>query len=373
MTDTTTPSIRDSLEEVIDTVAPELAAPEPSITESAPAPEATAEALAAVTEGTQDLNALAEGQDGRERDENGRFKPKEAKPLDEGMQAGPKPGPKNPIEKAPSSWKPDAREHWAQLPDNVKAEIARREGEVQRTLQETAEARKTAEAITSVVQPYMHFIKAEGSNPIQAIDNLMATAAKLRTGTAPELAQMVAGLVNQFGIGRFGNQFIEMLDTALAGNTPRAADPQTTQVEQLLNQKLAPVQQMLTQFQQAQQMQQQRVAQQAQGEVEQFLSKAEFANDVREDMADIMEMAAKRGQPITLAEAYKKACMANDTIRGIIGKRIQAQRAQQGTQTAQQAKSKAVSVSGSAPMGAMRQDPTDIRSAIEAAISMVER
>ena len=364
-------TLRDEIEAALEqTEAPEAAPAAPASTpdpapaqDSAPAAESAAESA----EPAQNLDALAEGEKPadaqdlaqQQRDENGRFKPKE-----EGIQPGPKSGPRQAGERAPASWRPDVREHWAQLPETVRSEIHRREVEVQRTLQESAEARKNYDAVMRTVAPYEAFIRAEGSNPIQAIDNLMATAAKLRTGTAPELASMVAGIVNQFGIGRFGNGFIQSLDAALAGQSP-VVDPQQAAMEQVLNQRLAPVQQMLTQFQQAQQ---ERIAQAAQSEVETFLDRAEFGNDVREDMADIMETAARRGQNISLADAYKKACLMNDRVMSVLRARNQSRGAQQQTSAAQKARSAAVSVSGSAPVGALQQPATDVRSAIEAAI-----
>lgn len=330
---------------------------------------------ATAPEGAQDLEALAEGEQQAQnedvqqqaRDEQGKFKARE-----EGIQAGPKGGPRSQADRAPASWKPDVREHWATLPEGVRSEIYRREAEVQRTLQESAEARKNYDAVMKTVAPYEAFIKAEGSNPIQAIDNLMSTAARLRTGTAPELAQLVAGIVNQFGVGRFGNAFIEQLDSALAGQAPKV-DPQQSAIEQALNQKLAPVQQMLSQFQQAQAQQQQLAQQQAVNEVEQFLARAEFGNDVREDMADVLEVAQRRGINMTLQDAYKKAVMMNDQVRSVLTQRVQAQKAQSSTQAAQRAKSVAVSVSGAAPVGSMQAPAADVRSAIEAAIVATSR
>jgi hypothetical protein len=371
-----TTTMRDALEAAFEKAdEPLQTAPAP---EAAPAsePVASSEPVAASSEpaaAAQDLNALSEEKPADneavqqpERDEQGKFK------KTEGVQAGPKSGPRQQGERAPASWRPDIREHWGTLPEPVRAEIQRRETEVARTLQETAEARKTAEAVMKTIEPYQVFIKAENSNPLQAIDNLMSTAARLRTGTAPELAQLVAGIVNQFGTGRFGNGFIEMLDSALAGQTPQQ-DPQQVAMEQVLNQRLAPVQQMLTQFQQAQLHQQQQVAQAAETEVSKFLQRAEFGNDVREDMADILETAQRRGQSMSLKDAYKKACMMNDTVRSVITQRMKAKGAQQKTQAAQKARSAAVQVSGSAPMGALRQESTDVRSAIEAAITMTSR
>ena len=379
MTEPTT-SMRDALEAAFEEADKPL--PTPAAADPAPAPEpadlgepaaAASDAPAADPVASQDLNALAEDKpaDNKdvqqpERDEQGKFK----KP--EGVQAGPKSGPRQQGEKAPASWRPDIREHWGTLPEPVRAEIQRRETEVARTLQETAEARKTAEAVMKTIEPYQAFIKAENSNPLQAIDNLMSTAARLRTGTAPELAQLVAGIVNQFGTGRFGNGFIELLDGALAGQTPRQ-DPQQLAMEQVLNQRLAPVQQMLTQFQQAQLQQQQQATQAAETEVSTFLQRAEFGEDVREDMADIIEAAQRRGQNISLQDAYKKACLMNDSVRAVIGQRAKARGAQQTTQAAQKARSAAVQVSGSAPMGALKQEATDVRTAIEAAIQMSSR
>lgn len=369
-----TTSLRDAIESALEEPEAAATAAEPVI--EAPAPADLEPAIASsesAAEPAADLNALSEGEDSDneqvqqpERDEQGKFK------KTEGVTPGPKSEPKQQAAKAPASWRPEVREHWAQLPDTVRSEIARRESEVARTLQETSEARKTAEAVMKTIAPYEAFIKAENSSPLQAIDNLMSTAARLRTGTAPELAQMVAGIVQQFGVGRFGNSFIDALDSALAGQTPRV-DPQQAAIDQVLNQRLAPLQSMFQQFQSAQQQQQQLVAQQAQSEVEQFLGRAEFGNDVREDMADLLEAAQRKGQNMTLADAYKKACLMNDSVRQVLVQRQQAQSAQVKTQAAQRARSAAVSVSGSAPVGALQQPATDVRSAIEAAIQMSSR
>lgn len=366
-------TLRESLEAVIGQ-AP--AAPEP---EPDPAPaaaiepqvdqevEVSAEAPAsdapAAAEASQDLNALAEQ---KPQEQQGKFK--KAPPPE--ITPGPKSGPKT--EKAPVAWRPDVREHWAKLPDAVKAEVTRREIEIQRNLKESAEARQYAESISKAFQPYEAYIKAEGATPLQVIDNLMGTAVRLRTATGPELANLMAGMVQQFGTGRFGNQFIDLLDSALAGVAPKA-DPQQAQMQQAIQQQLAPVQQFMQQFQQAQQAQQIEVASRAQSEVEQFLSQAEYGEDVREEMADLMELAARRGQELTLVDAYKQACMINPTVRAALVQRSKAKQAESQSAVAQRARAAAVSVPSSGPSMAIKQDPTDIRSAIEAAISMNAR
>jgi hypothetical protein len=179
-------------------------------------------------------------------------------------------------------------------------------------------------------------------------------------------------MVSQFGVGRFGNGFVELLDQALAGQQPKA-DPQQLAFDQALNQRLAPMQSMLQRFEQAQLQQQTQATQAAHNEVSDFLNKAEFGEDVREDMADIIEVAQRRGQNLTLPDAYKKACLMNDSVRSVIGQRVQAKGAQTNTQAAQRARSAAVQVSGAPSMGGPKIEPTNVRNAIEAAIAMSSR
>ena len=376
MSEPTTDSLRDAIASAYDSSAqPEPTqntAPAPveieSVTSEEPEVELTQDSKPEADGANADLNALAEQ---RPRDEQGKFKKNEKQAGSE-ITPGPKSGPKQ-QERAPASWRPEVREHWAKLPPDVRSEVARREQEMQRTLQDTAEARRIVEAYARTFAPYEAYIRAENATPLQAIDNLMATAVKLRTGTAPELAQLVAGMVKQYGVGRFGNNFIEALDSALAGQVPQV-DQQQMQMQQALQQQLAPVQQFMTQFQQMQAAQQAQLASQASTEVEQFLEKAEFGQDVREEMADLMEVAAKRGRQITLQDAYRQACMANSRVRSVLQQRAKAQGAQQGNAAAQRARAAAVSVSGAPAMGAPNAGtPDSVRAAIEQAIALTSR
>lgn len=369
-------TIRDALEAAVPEQEDITEAPASDPTpDPAPAVD-VAEASAAVE---ADAEAHATESSSRVRGADGKFKAKDA-PVQQAVSDQQSdtpaitPGPKSepPREKAPVSWKPDVREHWASLPSAVRAEVARREAEIQKTLQETADSRRFTEQLQSVIRPYEAFIKAENSNPLQAIDNLMATAARLRTGTAPELAQLVAGMVRQFGVGRFGNNFIEQLDSALAGEVPRA-DPVQSQVQQVLQQQLAPVQQFMSQFQQQQLQMQQASAQEAAKEVQDFIAKAEFGEDVREDMADIMELSQRRGREITLQDAYRQACLTNPRVRTVLESRAKAKVGQAATGAAAKAKSAAVSVTGGPALAGPVEQARDVRSAIEAAIAATSR
>ena len=362
MSDTTL-SIRESLEEAVEQV--ESSAPETSVTETPP-PEATppADAQAPSNEPAPAESAKPEEsqapREERLRDQLGKFAKKE-----EGMQAGPKSEPKPAREdRAPQSWKPETREHWKTLPPEVRGEIARREGEFTRLMQETAEQRRFSEAVMKTIAPYEHFIKAENSNPIQAIDNLMATAARLRTGTAPELAGLVSGLIQQFGVGRFGPGFIEALDQALVGQVPQE-DPREVAMRRKLEQEIAPVRQFMTELQQQKQQQEYMQQQAAGSEVQGFLANHEFAMDVKDDMADLIELASKRGREMSLEEAYDRACRAHPEIGKIFQKRDQASQAASRNQVAQKARAASVSVGGAPTPGPSASPNADIRSALE--------
>lgn len=357
-----TTSLRESLEEAMDSAESTQndsqletsAAPEPSQTVSSD-PEPAAQASDAPP-------PEATSGDGRPRDESGKFA---SKKPEEGMQPGPKSEPKQQREeRAPQSWKPETRQHWQTLPPEVRGEIARREGEFTRVMQETAEARKFSDAVMKTIAPYEMFIKAENSNPIAAIDNLMSTAARLRTGTAPEIAGLVSQLVQQFGVGRFGPGFIEALDQALVGQTPKE-DPREVQMRRQLEQEIAPVKQFMNQFQQMQQQQEQHMQVQAGNTVHSFLAKQEFGMDVREDMADLIEMSQKRGREMSLEEAYERACRAHPSISKIIDARGKATQAQNTNQVAQRARANSASVSGAPTGGSNSNTANDLRSALE--------
>jgi len=202
-------------------------------------------------------------------------------------------------EKAPAFWKPTAREKWASLPPEVKQEVARVNREVNKVLQSTVEARRTAESFERTIQPYRAFIQGE---PMAVVDNLLKTAVRLQTGSGADRAAVVAALIQGYGVD------VNTLADLLEGQQP-AQQPQQGQFRD------PRVDQLLQHMQQAQQGRATQVQQQAQSELEQFASKAEFFEDVREEMADLLEAARKRNKPITLQAAYEKACMINEEVR----------------------------------------------------------
>lgn len=224
---------------------------------------------------------------------------------------------KKTFEKAPTAWKAGARERWATLPQEVREEILRRERDVEVGMRQNAEGRKFQETFQQVVEPFRPAFAAEGvTDPIVGIRNLLQTANSLRFGAPAQKADIVAELIQHYGVDPM------ILDHALSQRlSGKPSDPYAPKIQEALSQELAPIKQFMTSLQQQQMQRQQEIQQKAASAVVEFGEQAEFFNDVREDMADLMEVAARRGREMTLQEAYDRACQAHPMISKIMSQR----------------------------------------------------
>lgn len=259
--------------------------------------------------------------------------------------------------KAPASWTPQAREKWANVDPDIKAEIHRRESEAGRVIQSAAQQRQFVDAFERLMQPYEMFIRAENSNPLAAVDNMMRTAAQLRVGTPAAKVEIVAGIIKNFGID------LQALDSMLAGQAPQFAQQQQQplrdpRVDQLLAQ----------QHQQAQQHAQFEQQSITQG-LAQFAQGHEFYGDVANMMADILEVQTRQGIPIDLEKIYQRACQLHDGVGSILQQRAAAQNTSSNRAAVLRAKRAASSVKGDgSPTGSTVPKNDSVRAAIEAAI-----
>jgi hypothetical protein len=267
--------------------------------------EKTPEIKEKETESTENVDPLAAGQAGENDSKPG---------VDSGKPGADDSKPGVDETKAPQSWSPKLREDFAKLPANVQAQISKREGEMSTFLNEGAESRKFGDRMNQTLQPFQSVMAAHGTNdPVQAVQGLMETAAMLQMGSPQQKAQKLADMVQHYGID------ITALDNALSGQPQVTAEQ--SNLEKMLEQKLAPMNQFMNNVQQNQQTSQQQVQETAQNDVGTFEQTAEFINDVRNDMADLLDMAASRNQEMTLQQAYDKACALNPEISGIISQR----------------------------------------------------
>lgn len=243
----------------------------------------------------------------------------------------------------PVGWRPAAREKWKGLPQEVMDEVNRRELGIQQALTQTADDRKLAAGFKEVYAPYEAMIRSEGADPLQATTELFKTAAALRSAPPAHKAQLVAQMVQQFGID------IQMLDAALTqGPAPQQRAPQQQAPTDPNLQWVQQLKQGLEQHAQSMSQQQQQAGV---DEVAAFAHGKEFFADVRDEMADIIEVKSRQGVELSLEDAYNQACRLNPEIAKIVGQRERAIAAGDAQQRNAGARRAASSVSGS-PAGA---------------------
>jgi hypothetical protein len=277
----------------------------------------------------------------RPRDQSGKFAPRTAAktPAEQGQQQpaltgqgqaaegqeqptdgkpAPTPAP-GPQTAAPPSWSPEEKAVWGTIDPRAQKAILRRDREVNVVLQQTGEIRRFASEFQRVITPYMPMIQAEGSDPLRSISYLLDTAAKLRTAPAPQRAELVADMIMQFGVD------MTALDGALVqrlNNGGRPATPPDTRIIEQVRQEIKP----LSDFVQRQQSSQQQVLeQQALEEWNTFVAdpKNTYAEEVSEEMADLMLAYANMNKTLSLQDAYKLATMRHPRISQELSQRTE--------------------------------------------------
>ena len=274
-------------------------------------------------------------------------------------------------ERAPSSWRGEAKQHWGELPSEVRQEVMRRERHVNDVLRDSADARHFQDTFEEVVRPYASFIAADGQNPLQATQNLMQAAATLRAGTADQKVAMAYDIIKRYGVD------IQMLDSMLAGETPvpggglpgqpgavAPGDP----LLQYIDQRLAPVTEFVDDLRDFRTNRQRALEAEVDTEVDTFAADPNnvFFEDVREDMAVILETAANQGRNMTISQAYDVALNMNPELAKIQSQRRVAQNALDRQKTLAQKKAAAASVQGTSVSPAPSV-ADDMRSQINAA------
>lgn len=270
------------------------------------------------------------------------------------------PGTTHRVDRAPASWKKEAKGEWAALPLQARQEIHRREMEVQRVLNENAPIRKEMEEFRGTVAPFMARIQSLGVTPNQAVGHLLRADYALATGTPQQKAAFIDKLLQDYNVD------IAELDSTISRRLggqpqpqPQGFDP--NQISQLVQQQL---QQALAPIYQQRQQQEQQVQQQATQTVEQMSLDPKYPHfdAVREDMADLMELNSRRGIYISIEQAYNRAVSMNPELSAMT-------QATQLHSRAQRAAAAGVSVSGTPVGGGQQVHVTtgNLRDDIEAA------
>lgn len=262
--------------------------------------------------------------------------------------------PESPLLRAPQSWRAPLREKWGDLPNDVREEIHRRESDFATTIQKQTETTKYGETMQQVLRPFESVMAMENATPFQAVQSLAQTAATLRMGTPGQKAATIKKLMDAYEVD------VEVLDRTLVGE--ESLPPEQQALANMLDKRMAPLEQMLQDVQQGRQQYQQQSDEQISSEVEAFSSDSrnEFYRDVRTDMADLIELAHRRGVSLTLPEAYDRAVAARPELKQILDTRSAAERLASK-------KAAAISLKPTTPSVSNDDAPTDLRSVLERA------
>lgn len=210
------------------------------------------------------------------------------------------PGIKLTADKAPSSWSPKAREKWATLPEDIRAEVTRREeasaNGVRKLTEETAPIRQFTESLRPVLQE----ASTLGQNPVEYITRLAQAERGLRQQDPEARFQTLLGLADQYGI-----PLRNIINKSVGHDiVPPQQQPVHAQLPPEVVQRLD----QLTQYQQQTQETTLRT------QVETFKAGKEFFDDCRDTMAALIDS----GQAQTLEDAYEKAQWLVPGVREVL-------------------------------------------------------
>lgn len=271
--------------------------------------------------------------------------------------------------KPPPGWKPAMREKFKELPSDVQGEIIRREVDIAKGMEIASEARKFKQQFDQHVAPYAAEIASRGVTAMDAFDNYLSTAYALRHAPPMEKASLVAGMIQQYGvdIGSLDKILTQQIENPGAGSG-NGVDPN---VAAAVSQALKPYQQMFDSVQQNQIRTAEQTQVEVRSEIDVFQAKPEneFFQDVKADMATLLEAAAMRNTQMTLQEAYDRAILLRPDLAEIVARRKLQSEAEAKDEAAKVARAKAVGVQGGSPDTAgVHAQPRSLRGAIEAAI-----
>lgn len=311
------------------------------------------------------------------RDASGRFakaetkptetpKPKEATPsvtppptIPADSQNGtPPPAPGSPslALKPPASWKPGAREKWASLPPEVQQEIDKREKDATASLSQARDNKAFRDQWKELTSPFESHIRANGGEVLATVQNLLRTQHQLAMGHPQQRAQIVADIIRTYGVD--GDALVAALQGQGAPQQPQGQEYRDPRFDQFL-------QGLQSEKQRRDEARRSQMAQ----ELERFKEANEFYEDVKHEMAAMLDAGVARD----LAEAYARASWANPEVRAILQQREAAKQANAISASTQRAKAAASSVKSQPAASMNGAQPKSTREAVEHAWEMLSR
>ena len=271
-----------------------------------------------------------------QREDSGKSVSTNDKPLDEPVE--------EPVwKRAPASWKKDYHDVWQTADPRMQEYAWQREEQMRKGVEPLISKAQFADQINEVVTPYLQTIQGMGLDTPKAVKALLEADHMLRTSNGQEKLQLFSRLAQQYGVN--------LNDV----NFPQGVDPTIYALQNELNNVRGEVNGWKQQQEQAQN-------QQLLGEIEKFSSKAEYFEEARPTMIQLLQSGVAQ----TLEEAYEKAVRLDpelfDSVQ--VSKQAELDNAKRAAadRAAKSARASAVSVKSSTPGMITKNNAQDRRS-----------
>lgn len=251
--------------------------------------------------------------------------PASDKPTPEGEGTPPTTDPAAPTvtNTAPRTWRAEAAAHWANLPPEVQAEIAKREEDIFKGIEGYKADAHYGKTMQSVMAPYDNVMKQYNIDPVQQVAGLMNAHYTLALGTPEAKVNLLKSLITDYQIDT----------SALFGQQPSDNNPYTDPEVLALREEIASLKSTTSN------LQNERLAQQRKeidAEVGKFV--ADPANIYVKDLVNDMVQLLNTNRVATVKDAYEQAMWLNPAVRA---KEIARQQTEQAAKAAKEAEEKA--------------------------------
>lgn len=222
---------------------------------------------------------------------------------------------------APQGWTPGAKAKWAALPEDIRAEITRREADMHRTITRQDQERDMGRQFAEVAQAHQDIIGRSGVTPARFFGDVMGAMRTLQGGDPAQKAGLIRDLIMR-------NQ----VDARLIFPNPNAPAPQPgaqpgpAVIPQPVMQMANEWNQFKTERAREAQEREQRQQQEILDEIVAFRSKPEarFFDAVNDQMVALLQ----GGIATSVEEAYNQAIWTRPDIRAVLAQEETQARAQ---------------------------------------------
>jgi hypothetical protein len=231
---------------------------------------------------------------------------------------------------APSSWTGAAKAEFAKASPVIQQEVLRREQQMHNGIAQYKDAASYGQEIHKAIAPFNATIQKLGVTPAAAIEAMFKVDHTLRYGSPQEKLQHIADLARNYGVD-------------LSQGVPEQApiDPNY----QHLQSQLQATQQQLQQITADRESQQQTALN---SQIEAAKEGRPHFDNLRQEMAVLIQAAAANGENLLLPDAYDRAVWSHPTYRAEMLAQQQAERAAAEAKTRAEATAKATAAAAAA-------------------------